>query len=49
MVWGYAGAGQVAEGRLLDLLRRLSTFGLALVRLDIRQESDRHTEVLDAM
>ncbi|XP_057808533.1 phosphoenolpyruvate carboxylase 2-like [Salvia miltiorrhiza] len=27
----------------------VSTFGLSLVRLDIRQESDRHTDVLDAI
>jgi phosphoenolpyruvate carboxylase len=39
----------VAEGRLDDLLRRLACFGLDLARLDIRQESTRHTEVLDAV
>uniref|UniRef100_A0A0A9F3N1 CAPP1 n=1 Tax=Arundo donax TaxID=35708 RepID=A0A0A9F3N1_ARUDO len=27
----------------------MSTFGLSLVRLDIRQESDRHTDVMDAI
>jgi phosphoenolpyruvate carboxylase len=43
------GAGEIADGRLLDLIRRLSSFGLGLVKLDIRQESDRHTEVLDTM
>ncbi len=43
------GYGAVAEGRLTDLLRRLAVFGLTLVRLDIRQESDRHTAVLDAI
>jgi phosphoenolpyruvate carboxylase len=43
------GAGEVADGRLLDLIRRLASFGLGLVKLDIRQESDRHTEVLDTM
>jgi len=37
----------IASGRLLDLIRRLNTFGLSLVRLDLRQESDRHTETLD--
>jgi len=42
-------AGQVARGRLLDILRRLDVFGLTLVRLDIRQESDRHTDALDAI
>lgn len=39
----------IAEGSLLDFLRQVSTFGLSLVRLDIRQESDRHTDVLDAI
>lgn len=43
------GAGVIADGRLLDLIRRLSCFGLSLVKLDLRQESDRHTEVLDAV
>ncbi len=44
-----SGGGVVAEGRLKDLLRRLSVFGLTLMRVDIRQESTRHTEVLDAI
>ncbi|OEL17139.1 Phosphoenolpyruvate carboxylase 2 [Dichanthelium oligosanthes] len=39
----------IADGSLLDFLRQVSTFGLCLVRLDIRQESDRHTDVLDAI
>ncbi|CAH9147603.1 unnamed protein product [Cuscuta epithymum] len=39
----------IADGSLLDFLRQVSTFGLSLVRLDIRQESDRHTDVLDAV
>jgi phosphoenolpyruvate carboxylase len=43
------GAGAVADGRLLDLLRRVACFGLTLVRLDIRQEASRHTEALDAI
>lgn len=43
------GAGVIAEGRLLDLLRRVACFGLTLVRLDIRQEAARHTEALDAI
>ncbi|KAG1676257.1 hypothetical protein FOA52_006475 [Chlamydomonas sp. UWO 241] len=41
------GAGMVADGRLLDTLRRLSTFGLSLLKLDIRQESTRHTDALN--
>jgi phosphoenolpyruvate carboxylase len=44
-----SGLGLVAEGRLLDLLRRLQTFGVGLARLDIRQEADRHTELLAAI
>jgi len=44
-----SGAGIIAQGNLLDLLRRLACFGLTLVRLDLRQEADRHTEVLDTM
>jgi len=43
------GAEEIADGRLLDLIRRLSSFGLGLVRLDLRQESDRHTQVLDTI
>lgn len=39
----------IADGSLLDFLRQVSTFGLSLVRLDIRQESERHTDVLDAI
>ena len=43
------GAAIVADGRLLDLLRRCHTFGMTLMKLDIRQESGRHTEALDAV
>ncbi|KAL6603961.1 hypothetical protein ACP70R_044322 [Stipagrostis hirtigluma subsp. patula] len=39
----------IADGSLLDFLRQVSTFGLSLVKLDIRQESDRHTDVMDAI
>lgn len=41
------GQGVVANGRLLDLIRRFSCFGLTMVRLDLRQDADRHTEALD--
>ncbi|MDJ0766897.1 MAG: phosphoenolpyruvate carboxylase [Myxococcota bacterium] len=41
------GAGNVAEGHLLDILRRLACFGVTLVRLDIRQEASRHAAALD--
>ncbi|HET8731732.1 MAG TPA: phosphoenolpyruvate carboxylase [Moraxellaceae bacterium] len=43
------GLSLIAEGALLDILRRLACFGLELVRLDIRQEASRHTRVLDAI
>ncbi|HEX7019748.1 MAG TPA: phosphoenolpyruvate carboxylase [Gemmatimonadaceae bacterium] len=39
----------VADGQLLDVRRRLQVFGLALVPLDIRQESSKHTEAIDAL
>lgn len=42
------GAGTIADGLLLDTLRRVTCFGLTLARLDIRQEAVRHTDVLDA-
>jgi len=31
------GGGLIADGRLLDLIRRISTFDLSLLKLDIRQ------------
>ncbi|MGL4858802.1 MAG: phosphoenolpyruvate carboxylase, partial [Enterobacteriaceae bacterium] len=40
------GMGIIADGQLLDTLRRIRCFGLQLVRIDIRQESSRHTEAL---
>jgi len=43
------GAGVVARGRLLDILRRVTCFGLTLVTLDVRQEAARHTAALDAV
>ncbi|CAJ1399795.1 unnamed protein product [Effrenium voratum] len=39
----------VANGRLLDLIRRVRTFGISMACLDVRQESDRHAEVLDTL
>ncbi|KAJ0611347.1 putative phosphoenolpyruvate carboxylase [Helianthus annuus] len=36
----------MADRSLLDFLRQVSTFGVSLVKLDIRQESERHTDVL---
>ncbi len=36
----------IANGLLLDIMRRVRSFGLGLVRLDIRQESSKHTLAL---
>jgi phosphoenolpyruvate carboxylase len=43
------GYSVVGEGRLYDLLRRVTVFGMTLARLDIRQESSRHTDALAAI
>ncbi|MFM2475950.1 phosphoenolpyruvate carboxylase [Celerinatantimonas sp. MCCC 1A17872] len=43
------GMDLIADGNLLDMLRRLACFGVQLVRLDIRQESTRHTEVFSEL
>lgn len=43
------GNAVVANGRLADVIRVVSAFGLTLVPLDIRQESDRHSEALDCI
>ncbi|MEG7363081.1 phosphoenolpyruvate carboxylase [Pseudomonas citronellolis] len=40
------GMGVIADGALLDSLRRAATFGLFLTRLDIRQDSGRHAAAL---
>ena len=36
----------IAEGDLLDLIRRARCFGINLAKLDIRQESSRHTKLI---
>ena len=41
------GMATIANGPLLDTLRRARCFGVCLVRLDIRQHAERHTEALD--
>ncbi|MCK9533620.1 MAG: phosphoenolpyruvate carboxylase [Pseudomonas sp.] len=41
------GMGLIADGDLLDTIRRTTTFGLSLVRLDIRQDAERHTSALN--
>ncbi|HDZ9264845.1 TPA: phosphoenolpyruvate carboxylase [Vibrio cholerae] len=43
------GMGVIADGSLLDTLRRIKTFGVHLVRLDVRQESSRHAEVISEL
>src|SRR4051812_37059147 len=43
------GQAVIAEGRLMDVLRRTAAFGLTLVRLDLRQHAARHAEALDAI
>eukprot|EP00270_Netrium_digitus_P010934 TRINITY_DN3431_c0_g1_i1.p1 TRINITY_DN3431_c0_g1~~TRINITY_DN3431_c0_g1_i1.p1 ORF type:complete len:990 (-),score=298.74 TRINITY_DN3431_c0_g1_i1:292-3201(-) len=43
------GDKRIADGRLLDYMRRVVCFGLSLVKLDLRQESDRHTDAIDAI
>ena len=39
------GFSEVADGLLVDIIRKVSAFGLTLVPLDIREESTRHTLV----
>ena len=39
----------LADGRLTDVLRRVAAFGVTLARLDIRQDSTRHTEAMAAI
>ena len=43
------GNGIIADGRLLDVLRRIAGFGITLVRLDIRQEASRHADAIAAV
>lgn len=44
-----SGMALIADGSLLDLLRRVSCFGVHLVRHDVRQDSSRHTQVLSEL
>eukprot|EP00522_Entomoneis_paludosa_P011504 CAMPEP_0172453300 /NCGR_PEP_ID=MMETSP1065-20121228/10686_1 /TAXON_ID=265537 /ORGANISM="Amphiprora paludosa, Strain CCMP125" /LENGTH=1005 /DNA_ID=CAMNT_0013205479 /DNA_START=39 /DNA_END=3056 /DNA_ORIENTATION=+ len=41
--------GFAAEGKLTDMMRNLSAFGLTLIPLDVRQESDKHEEAVDSI
>ncbi len=43
------GLTALADGELSDTIRRVAIFGLSLMPMDIRQESTRHTEALDAI
>ncbi len=40
------GMGVIADGPLLDCLRRAATFGLFLLRLDVRQDASRHAAAM---
>ncbi len=39
----------IADGPLLDTIRRVTCFGINLIDLDIRQNADRHTNLLDEL
>jgi phosphoenolpyruvate carboxylase len=39
----------LADGMLTDVIRKVAAFGLSLLPMDIRQESTRHSEALDAI
>lgn len=39
----------VANGAVMDLIRRAATFGMTLVRLDVRQDASKHIEALSAI
>lgn len=43
------GLADIANGDLKNTLRRLNCFGITLLRLDVRQESTRHSDALDAI
>lgn len=43
------GADLIANGQLLDLIRRVRCFGLSLLPLDIRQDASKHTDLMDEM
>ncbi|QIR16064.1 phosphoenolpyruvate carboxylase [Shewanella aestuarii] len=41
-----SGMRLIANGLLLDILRRLACFGIHMLRLDIRQDATRHSDVI---
>jgi len=43
------GMQMIAGGLLEDVIRRIACFGIGLVKLDIRQNAERHASVLDAL
>ena len=40
------GLGKIADGLLLDVIRKVACFGIHLLKLDIRQDGERHTQAL---
>ncbi len=40
---------EIANGRLLDFIYRVNSFGIELLKLDIRQESTRHRQAISAI
>jgi len=41
-----SGLTRVANSNLLDLIRKVHCFGISMVKLDVRQHSERHNEVM---
>ncbi|MCW8092632.1 phosphoenolpyruvate carboxylase [Alteromonas sp. ASW11-130] len=44
-----SGMKVTADGKLLDTIRRVHSFGVHLLRLDIRQDSERHSNVFSEL
>ncbi|WP_278363283.1 phosphoenolpyruvate carboxylase, partial [Acinetobacter schindleri] len=40
---------EIANGKLLDFIYRVNSFGIELLKLDIRQESGRHRQAISAI
>lgn len=43
------GVKTVANGLLLDVIRRVQCFGLELLKLDVRQDSERHADAINEL
>ncbi len=43
------GLDTIANGTLLDTLRRIAVFGVTLTKLDVRQEAGRHAQVMEEL